>query len=112
MQKFTKNVLKGVKNNFGRFLAIMAIVALGVGFLIGIMQATPDMKNTMSRYYIDNAAYDVDVKGIYGLSREDVRAIEAAEEVDSRTHGGDRFLFADKMCDARFYHIGIPIIVQ
>lgn len=83
MQKFTKNVLKGVKSNFGRFLAIMAIVALGVGFLIGIMQATPDMKNTMSRYYIDNAAYDVDVKGIYGLSREDVRAIEAAEEVEA-----------------------------
>ena len=32
------------------------------------------------------------------------------EEVDSRTHGSDRFLFANKMCDARFYHIGVSII--
>ena len=56
MKKFTKTIVKEFKTGFGRFLAIMAIVALGVGFLIGIMQATPDMRNTMSDYYIENAA--------------------------------------------------------
>ena len=68
MRKFTKNIVKEFKTGFGRFVAIMAIVALGVGFLIGIMQATPDMRRSMSNYYIDNAAYDIDVKGTYGLT--------------------------------------------
>ena len=43
MKKFTKNIVKEFKKSFGRFLAIMAIIALGVGFLIGISQSTPDM---------------------------------------------------------------------
>lgn len=83
MKKFTKTIVKEFKTGFGRFLAIMAIVALGVGFLIGIMQATPDMRNTMSDYYIENAAYDIDVKGTYGLTAEDVSAVSATEGVDT-----------------------------
>ena len=83
MRKFTKNIIKEFKTGFGRFVAIMAIVALGVGFLIGIMQATPDMRNTMSDFYIDNAAYDIDVKGTYGLTESDVAAISAADGVET-----------------------------
>ena len=83
MRKFTKNILKEFKTSFGRFVAIMAIVALGVGFLIGIMQATPDMRNTMSNFYIDNAAYDIDVKGTYGLTQKDIDAISQTEGVET-----------------------------
>ena len=83
MRKFTKNIVKEFKTGFGRFVAIMAIVALGVGFLIGIMQATPDMRNTMSDFYIDNAAYDIDVKGTYGLTAGDITAISAADGVET-----------------------------
>ena len=75
MRKFNKNIAKEFKTSFGRFIAIMAIIALGVGFLIGITQSTPDMKNTMSHYLIDNKAYDIDVKGTYGLTQADVEAI-------------------------------------
>ena len=35
MRKFNKNIAKEFKTSFGRFIAIMAIIALGVGFLIG-----------------------------------------------------------------------------
>ena len=70
------------KTGFGRFVAIMAIIALGVGFLIGIMQATPDMKNSMDGYLRDSAAYDIGVKGAYGLSEEDIAAIEGAKDAD------------------------------
>ncbi|HIY96499.1 MAG TPA: ABC transporter permease [Candidatus Borkfalkia excrementigallinarum] len=83
MRKFNKNIAKEFKTSFGRFIAIMAIIALGVGFLIGVTQATPDMKNTMSRYLIDNNAYDVDVKGTFGLTQADIDAIAALEGVDS-----------------------------
>ncbi len=82
MKKFTKNVVKEFKKSFGRFLAIMAIIALGVGFLIGVSQSTPDMKTSMSDYLRENAAYDVDVKATYGLTLSDIEEISAAKDED------------------------------
>ena len=83
MRKFNKNIAKEFKTSFGRFIAIMAIIALGVGFLIGVTQATPDMKNTMDHYLVENEAYDVDVKGTFGLTQADIDAIAALDGVDS-----------------------------
>lgn len=80
MKKFSKNIAKEFKNSFGRFLAIMAIIALGVGFLIGVTQATPDMKTSMSDYLIENAAYDVDVKATYGLTQSDINDIASLKD--------------------------------
>lgn len=82
MKKFTKNIAKEFKNSFGRFLAIMAIIALGVGFLIGISQSTPDMKTSMSDYLTENAAYDVDVKATYGLTQTDIDEIASLTTTD------------------------------
>ena len=42
---------------------------------VRFVQATPDMRNTMSDYYIENAAYDIDVKGTYGLTAEDLASL-------------------------------------
>ena len=78
MGKYSKTILKEFKSGFGRFVAIMAIIALGVGFLIGIMQATPDMENTMDEYYVQNNAYDLDIKATLGLTKEDVAEIGAS----------------------------------
>ena len=82
MKKFNKYIVNEFKSGFGRFIAIMAIVALGVGFLIGVLQATPDMKSTMSNYYLDNHAYDADVKATFGMTKEDVDAIAALGGVE------------------------------
>ena len=81
MKKFNKYIVNEFKSGFGRFIAIMAIVALGVGFLIGVLQATPDMKSTMSNYYIRNNAYDADVKATFGLTQDNIDAIEALGSV-------------------------------
>lgn len=83
MKKFNKNIVKEFRTGFGRFIAIMAIVALGVGFLIGVMQATPDMKNSMDTYYRNSSIYDVDVKGTIGLTQADIAAIEELDVVES-----------------------------
>ena len=85
MKKFTKTIVKEFKNCFGRFIAIMAIIALGVGFLIGITQATPDMKNSMNKYYAQSAAYDVSIKSVYGFTEEDVLAIKALKDEAGQT---------------------------
>ncbi len=85
MKKFNKNIAKEFTTGFGRFIAIMAIIALGVGFLIGVMQATPDMKNTMDGYYTRLNASDVTVKGTLGLTQEDVEALKGSEVVEDVT---------------------------
>ncbi|MCD8372069.1 MAG: ABC transporter permease [Clostridia bacterium] len=84
MKKFSKNIAKEFKKSFGRFVAIMAIIALGVGFLIGIMQSTPDMKTSMSDYLRDSCAYDIDVKGGYGLTQSDVDEIVSLTDGDGK----------------------------
>lgn len=82
MKKYGKYIAKEFKHSFGRFIAIMAIVALGVGFLIGVMQATPDMKRSMDIYYRESAIYDIDIKGAYGLTQADVDAISSLTDED------------------------------
>ena len=79
MKKFSKNIVKEFQTGFGRFAAIMIIIAIGVGFLIGVIQATPDMNNTMSSYLIETNASDVSVKGTFGLTQEDADKIAALD---------------------------------
>ena len=85
MKVFNKNIAKEFRTGFARFIAIMAIIALGVGFLIGIIQATPDMKNTMDKFYKEQRASDVTIKASYGLTQEDLQEIEGSECVEAAT---------------------------
>ncbi len=80
MSKYGKTILKEFKSGFGRFIAIMAIIALGVGFLIGVMQATPDMEKSMDGYYRAEQAYDVDIKSVLGMTAEDIAAVKALQD--------------------------------
>ncbi len=84
MKKYTKTIFKEFKTGFGRFIAIMAIIALGVGFMVGLSQATPDMKTSMDEYFSSQNAYDVNVKSVYGLTDDDLDAI-AELEYDGET---------------------------
>ncbi len=112
MKKFGKNIAKEFRYSFGRFAAIMAIVALGVGFLIGVMQATPDMKRSMDLYYREADAYDIDVKGAYGLTEEDVGAIRAAENAEGEklAEAVMPVLSTDVMAEARGKEVAARVI--
>ncbi|UKI50610.1 MAG: hypothetical protein L6U99_04350 [Clostridium sp.] len=50
----------------------MAIVALGVSFLVGLMSSNPDLRATMDNYYDKMAFHDVDIKSTIGFSKDDV----------------------------------------
>ena len=47
-------ILRSIKDSFGRFAAIFAISALGVGFLAGLLAATPNMADSGSLYFEEN----------------------------------------------------------
>ena len=47
-----KNTFREIKNTKARFISIMAIIALGVGFFAGIKATVPSMYN-LARTYTD-----------------------------------------------------------
>lgn len=46
-------ILRSVYRTKSRFLSILAIVAVGVGFLGGLLSTAPDMQLTADKYYDD-----------------------------------------------------------
>ncbi len=80
-KSYLKSGLRAVKSSLSRFLAIFTIVALGVGFLVGLKSATPAMRYSFNRYFSDSAMYDLRLLCSMGFSQEDVAALAALEGV-------------------------------
>lgn len=74
---FIKTVLRDLKKNLTRFIAIIAIVALGVGFLIGLLSATPDLKHSADVFYDEQNTYDILVKSTIGFSKKDIEDLKS-----------------------------------
>ncbi len=76
-----KTTFREIKNSFGRYIAILAITALGVGFFGGLKICTPAMVNVGNRYLEDAAFYDYRLVSTYGFEEEDVQTLSGLEEV-------------------------------
>ena len=66
-----KSTFREIKESLGRFLAILAIVALGVGFFAGLKVTQPAMLKTAQRYFDKTALYDYRPISTVGFSEED-----------------------------------------
>lgn len=76
-----RDTLREMKKTLGRFLAIFAIVALGVGFFAGLKATTPDMKHTADDYYDGYNLFDFRLLSTMGFTTEDVASIRGTEGV-------------------------------
>jgi putative ABC transport system permease protein len=79
---FLKTLWREIRSSLGRFFALFAIVALGTGFLAGLLATTPDMKFSMDRYFDDTGMMDIFIKGTLGLSEADAAALRRHEAVE------------------------------
>ncbi|MEG1801307.1 MAG: ABC transporter permease, partial [Oscillospiraceae bacterium] len=79
---YIKNILRTIRQTISRFGAIFAIVALGVGFLAGLMATTPDMRDSGDIYFDKSKLFDVRVVGTLGLTDSDLEAIKAIDGVE------------------------------
>ena len=70
------------RHSLSRFLAIFAIVALGVGFLAGLLATTPDMRYSADQYYDDTNMMDIRLVSTMGFTEEDIAEISGTEGVD------------------------------
>ncbi len=76
-----KNALREIRSTFGRFFAIMAIIALGVGFFTGVRIVTPAMVNTVNKFLDENQFYDYRLLSSIGWEEEDVEDFKSRPEV-------------------------------
>ena len=80
-RSYQKNILRTFKGSRSRFVAIFAIVALGVGFLAGLLSTTPDMEDSMEEYLDAGNLFDLRVVSTLGLTDDDVEALRNVEGV-------------------------------
>lgn len=80
---YTKTFFRDIRKSFGRFVAIIGIVALGVGFLTGLLATTPNMQSSVDKYYDDYNAADIFMKSSRGFHDKDIEEITNIEGVDA-----------------------------
>ena len=77
-----KDSIKEIKNNYKRFLSLLLMAFLGVGFFAGIRATSPDMVDSVDTYYKDQKMYDLQVISTLGLTQNDIEAIKKIDGVD------------------------------
>lgn len=77
-----KDFIRDIFNSKGRFLSIVAIVALGVAFFTGIKSTPLVMKASSDKYYDDYNLMDIRLVSTLGLTDEDVDEIKKIKGVE------------------------------
>ena len=101
VKAFTKNNFREIRHTLGRYLAIVGIVALGVGFFAGVKAAKPAMLRTGAGYTEQTRLFDFRLVSTLGMTGQDaeyfaslpeVECAEGAKSVDLLARKGDKEL--------------------
>ena len=77
-----KDSLIEIKKTFKRFLSILVMALLGVGFFAGLRATPTDMTLTLDKYADDANLYDIKLISTLGLTDDDVAAVKKIDGVD------------------------------
>ena len=70
-----KNTIRKIKKSFGRYLSLLIIILLGVGFYTGVTTSIPDLKDKQHEYYEETNASDLKVISTLGFNDKDIKAM-------------------------------------
>ena len=73
---YFKNILRTIGKSKGRYFAIMAIIALGVGFFSGIKVTKPAMIASVNEFYAEHNFYDFKLLSTYGFTADEVEKLQ------------------------------------
>ena len=76
-----KNLRQTILNSLGRYIAIVAIIALGAGMFVGLLITKIDMVATAQKYTDEMNMFDLRLLSTYGWTAEDVVAVSKMEGV-------------------------------
>ena len=76
-----KNTFREIKNTKARFISILMIVALGVGFFVGVKATSPSMKQMAVDYYNETNLMDFRLVSTVGFDKYDIKAVKETDGV-------------------------------
>lgn len=80
---FYKDIIRTLKNNLSRFIAIVVMTALGTGVFTGFAAGCLNVFTSADRFYDKQNTYDIKIASTLGLTNEDLSAIAGLENVNS-----------------------------
>ncbi len=78
-----KDTFKEIKKSYKRFISILLMALLGVGFFAGLRASSPDMIDSIDIYYKNQNVYDIEVMSTLGLTNSDIEALSNIENVEN-----------------------------
>ena len=88
---FHKDTFRLIRKTRKRFITILLIVLLGVGFMVGLMCSAPTMRASVDKYFDESDFMDIQLYSSYGFDDRDIDALRESENIDK--------LFATKFVD-------------
>jgi len=80
-----RDTLRAIRKTLSRFISIVIIVALGVGFFAGLKAVSPNMKAAAEVFYAKHNLADAVVHSTVGFDAEDLASVLALPGVESAT---------------------------
>ena len=77
-----KDIFHAITSSWGRFLAIFALMVLGVFVFVGLKVTGPDMRSTAENFFSKNNLADLSILSTYGLDESDQKLIESANQLE------------------------------
>ena len=78
-----KNNLKSIHKTRRRFISILVMAFLGVGFFAGLVATSPDMLDSLDKYADSSNLYDINIISTLGLTDDDITALQALNGVEN-----------------------------
>ena len=78
-----RDSIKEIKNTYKRFISILVMAFLGVGFFAGLRAASPDMLDTIDKFYRDSQVFDIKILSTLGLKESDIDALKNIDGVEN-----------------------------
>lgn len=94
--KLLQHSFRKIKTHYKRFLSLLCISLLGVGFFAGIQATSPDMLNTLDSFYDKQNVYDIEIISPLGLTEKDREQIQKLSTIQTviGSHSKDVILSA------------------
>ena len=78
-----KNNLKSIYKTRRRFISILVMAFLGVGFFAGLVATSPDMLDSLDKYADSSNLYDINIISTLGLTDDDITALQTLDGVEN-----------------------------
>ena len=79
---YSKDIVRTIRGNLRRFLAIAVITILGVAMFSGLEAACEDLRRSGDRFFDSQKLFDLQIMSTLGLTEEDVKVLSAVQDVE------------------------------